>query len=516
MNQSQKNSTFTSFNRRDLIKSLSSATVAAPFLGLAGTSSSCSARVGYASPNPGNFQEDNVKPPVTPQPKDPVSDSFEISNGKWIQPGFLTIIQGPTSDTETHINLLVPKLKNYLLEVTDGEGRVYPTAEPVRVTGPAHSHVMKLKVTGLQPNVRYSLQVFERKTEKDGTFSKGLKIDQRYFSTLDMSMRTPRFALVSCMADEFRFDGIIPTMWKKLESQNVDFLILTGDIVYVDAKESVERKKATELDIWQRFIDAMRKIPLYHWINLKPILATWDDHDFGTNDGDRDFIGKDPAKKLFHALFFGTDMTGVWEMGPGGTTAVYHGFGQRFFMMDDRTFRLPNNDEKSKLDPYGHWGSEQHNWLIAKLSESNAPSWIINGNQTFRGAPDDVNFVESMQYNHPAELDQLKKDLRKINAPVVFGSGDVHLSEVMNVYPIEFGYQTYEFTSSSMHSFLGGDGKPWKNERRLNGMVCPEFNFMTFRSQAVEVEGRPALRIEAQCMGAARANYFDATFEVVR
>ena len=515
MNQSQKNSTF---NRRDLLKSLSSATVAAPIFGLAATSSSCSARVGYATPNPRNLKEDNVnppvKPPVPPPPQDPVSDSLDISNGKWIQPGYLTIVQGPTSDTETHINLLVPKLKNYILEVTDGETRVYPTAEPTRVIGPAHSHVMKLKIIGLQPNIRYSLQVFERKIAKDGTVSKGLKIDQRNFSTLDMTMRTPRFALVSCMADEFRFDSIIPTMWKKLESQNVDFLILTGDIVYVDSKESVERKVATEFDIWQRYIDAMKKIPLYHWINLKPILATWDDHDFGTNDGDRDFIGKDPAKKLFHALFFGTDMTGVWEMGPGGTTAVYNGFGQRFFMMDDRTFRQPNEKAKTEQEPYGQWGIDQHNWLIAKLSESNAPAWIINGNQTFRGAPEEVYFVESMQYNHPLQLEQLKKDLRKIAAPVVFGSGDVHLSEVMNIYPIEFGYQTYEFTSSSMHSFLGGS--PWKNERRLNGMMCSEFNFMTFRSQALEVDGRPGLRIEAQCMGAARANYFDATFEVVR
>jgi len=484
-------------NRRDLIKSLGAAAVAAPSMAL-GTPP--------ASENPSE--------PVIATEKPPVSESLEISNGNRIQPGYLTIIQGPTSDTETHINLLVPKLKNYVLEITDQSGRVYPTVEPTRVTGPAHSHVMKLKVSGLTPNVRYSLGVFDRRTDKDGKVTKGLKIDQRFFSTLDTTNPAPRFGLVSCMSDEFRFDVIIPTMWKKLEVQNLDFLILTGDIVYIDSKESVERQKATEFDVWQRYIDATKKIPLYHWINLKPILATWDDHDYGTNDGDRDFIAKDPARKVFHALFFGTDMKGTWEMGPGGTTSVYTGFGQRFFMMDDRSFRQPNSESKTKPEAYGHWGEAQHKWLISKLRESTTPSWIFNGNQTFRGAPDDVTFVESMQYNHPKHLQQLKEDLRNVRAPVVFGSGDVHLSEVMEIAPNELGYKTYEFTSSSMHSFVGSS--PWKNSLRMNGMLCTEFNFTVFQAQSSINEGRPSLKIQAQCMGAANANYFEGNFEVVR
>ena len=140
------------------------------------------------------------------------------------------------------------------------------------------------------------------------------------------------------------------------------------------------------------------------------------------------------------------------------------------------------------------------------LSQDSTPSWIFNGNQFFRGAPDDVTFIESLAYNHKAEYKSFCEGLKSITAPVVFGSGDVHLSEVMQISEETIGYKSYEFTSSSMHSYTGA--KPWANSLRLEGMACIEFNFMVIESKAIFKNNQHGLGIQIQAVGLAKKLYF--------
>ena len=195
----------------------------------------------------------------------------EILPTAGMKTGFLSIIQGPTTDQQTLINIFSPRLKTYTYEVTDELGQKQTLEKYETVKGPFFYNIDKIKVSGLNPQSNYKLQIL------DISLTSGSRsvVDERSFKSLDLSKANPEFALVSCMADDYRFNDVIDPMWNRLKAENVDFIAITGDVVYVDDKNLVERQKATEMDIWQRYVDTFKRIPLYHWYNLKPIFATW-------------------------------------------------------------------------------------------------------------------------------------------------------------------------------------------------------------------------------------------------
>lgn len=424
-------------------------------------------------------------------------DASEISNNKNFKPGYLSIVQGPTSDTEALFNLFAPRLKKYTYEVVDSAGTKYPVEKYETITGPGFYNIDKVKVSGLSLGQKFSLRVIDGKTT----------VDERLFSALDIHKTQPNFALLSCMSDDYRFNQVIDPMWERLQNERPDFLILNGDTVYVDSFEFVERQKATEADLWQRYVDTFRRLPLYHWPETVPVFTTWDDHDFGTNDSDRNFVSKDAALRLFHGIYGGKELPGVWMQGPAGVSSVLHAFGQSIYLMDDRTFRQPNKNQTVQ-EPFGHWGQTQHEWLFSNLASRGTPAWVINGNQCFNGK--ELSYKECFEANHPKEFVDFISQLSSVQTPVVFGSGDVHISEIMRVPPERLGYETFELTSSSMHSYAG---EGWDNPMRLDGTFTPEFNFMMIRSQATSAT---ALSIDVRCLGLDEKAYFEKSLQIAR
>ena len=425
--------------------------------------------------------------------------ALDYSKSKEFKPGKLVIIQGPTSDTETNINVLSPRLKNYKYEVSDETGSLYSVDKYETVyTEPLHWKIDKLHVKGLQPEKKYTLKV------NDEFRSSVTVVDTRTFKTLNIKKTEIRFAYASCMADDYRFNEVIDPMWERMRKLNPELIVLNGDIVYVDSFEFVERQKATELDIWFRFIDSLSRLPVYRWTELKPILTTWDDHDFGTNDGDRDFVGKEAARKIFLGFFGGKNIEGVYNLQKDSVYSSFEAFGQKMFFMDNRYFRQPNKDQKT-AEKYAHWGENQHHWLLSKLNDSPKPSWIFNGNQVFSGT--DLSFKESMQSNNPEHFKTLLEDLKNIDTPVLFASGDIHFSEIMNIPTDKIGYPTYEVTSSSMHSYTGTG---WDNPLRMDGAFTKEFNFLMIKSMS----SANKFKIEVESWGLPATPYFSKSFEV--
>lgn len=182
------------------------------------------------------------------------------------------------------------------------------------------------------------------------------------------------------------------------------------------------------------------------------------------------------------------------------------GFWAALFLADDRTFRQPDLNQ-TEQEIYGHWGQAQHEWLVETLGKSATPTWLINGNQFLKGAGMDFN--EAVEANHPLEYDKLMRELKSLSAPVVFASGDVHLSEIMNVPNERLGYQTFEVTSSCMHSYVG---EGWDNPLRMEGAICREFNFNMIRSQALE----HGFAIEISCIGLAAEPYYKKSLQIER
>src|SRR5690606_38640470 len=55
--------------------------------------------------------------------------------------------------------------------------------------------------------------------------------------------------------------------------------------------------------------------------------------------------------------------------------------------------------------------------------------------------------------NHPEQFTGFVDRLKATGKKIIFGSGDVHFSEVSKIEPEKLGYTSYELTSSSIHSF---------------------------------------------------------------
>jgi len=445
-----------------------------------------------------NLFRKNSADAVTPDPQTQFQDSLSISRPKELKPGFLSIVQGPTSDRQSNINVVVPRLKRYQFQIIDTLGKS-KLIEPYKtVSTPTLFRVEKFLVSGLMPGQTYRFQVLDPD-------SQNMVVDSRQFSSLDVERKNPRFALLSCMHDAHRFAPVIPGMWARLREQAPDFLIFCGDAIYIDANAYVPLHKATEYDIWQRYIMAMQKLPIYSAERLTPIFAVWDDHDFGTNDGDRSFNGKQKALEVFDAIFLGQELEAIWHRSKHGLAQKISLAHQDIFFLDNRSFRQPNRARP--IEAFGYLGRAQHEWLLSELKKSTKPAILVNGNQFF--SPVEFHFKEAFEQNQKLEFDRLISELRKLPRAIVFASGDVHFSEIMSIGEKALGYQTYEITSSPMHSFVYGG---WENPLRLKGAFTREFNFVTIQSEPFD----RGVHLHVQSFGLKEQPYFDFKLQVQR
>ena len=433
-------------------------------------------------------------------------------------PGWASVFQTYTSDSETTLNVLRPRLADvsYIIEEDRGDiaNFVYNPKKQIKVqsttTGPhIHWKVDRLHIRNLKPGIPYRLVVVNKRWK--------MVVDWRRFKTLDIKKSSSRFVVGSCMSDSHAFEHIRSRIWDRIPALNPDFIMLLGDQVYVDDFDFVERQKASEFDIWTRYIDSFRKIPLFQKTDLIPILAVWDDHDYGTNNSDRYFLGRLAAEKVFNAFFGGEPIAGVIDHQKSGVHFSFTGFGQRHILMDNRYFREPDPN-----NPYGHWGEKQHKWFQEQLRGAKTPVFLANGGQFFtkatlvqekKGKAKQIN--ESFIDDHPKHFRGLIQDIKASPQPVVFLSGDIHYSEIANIEKNFLGYETYEITSSPLHSFIyrAPDGQEsWlDNPRRI--VSIKEHNFLLVNSRPQE----NSIDLDVKSYGVKQDKpYFEKTLRVKR
>ena len=99
-------------------------------------------------------------------------------------------------------------------------------------------------------------------------------------------------------------------------------------------------------------------------------------------------------------------------------------------------------------------------------------------------------FKESYSGEHPVQFAALKKQLKQIPSKVIFISGDVHFSEVSRIESEAFGYPTYEFTSSSIHSQkVPGAPGIIKNPRRVASAGKNNYLLVSSESEGLGAKG---------------------------
>ncbi|MHC4959112.1 MAG: alkaline phosphatase D family protein [Planctomycetota bacterium] len=269
-----------------------------------------------------------------------------------------------------------------------------------------------------------------------------------------------RIAFGSCLS-QYQDQPILDTV----VAAKPDLFLFLGDTVYVDwdgkngVTPSIEKMKADYAMLAAK--------PEYKRLRKAvPVMATWDDHDYGTNDGGADFALKEQSREQF-LRFFGTT-----RENPGVYAAKMFGDVQ-VILLDTRYFRGPlvrdtrSAEEKRAANVAGRYvpnddpsvtmlGDAQWTWLEERLRESADVRLIVSSIQVVAGEKG----AESWG-NLPHERRRLYELIRRTGARgVVFLSGDVHFAELSRTD--EGPYPLYDLTSSS----LAQSGTGW--EKHVN------------------------------------------------
>ncbi len=340
----------------------------------------------------------------------------------------LSILQGYTNETTTQLTVDVESDKKVFYTLTDVQTKkvISPDyVKPVIYKGKS-VRVDKLKFSGLELGHKYSFTVKDKKKKL---------LDERFLTSCDLSKTGARIALMSCMNTMF---GNQDKIWPQAENANVDYIFIIGDAVYADLLFLHGPGY-----YWNQFVDTREELPLYRWKNLKPVLAVWDDHDFGKNDADGNYKYKDHAFHTFKA-FFAQEPDNVNLFDGYANSFFFSAFNQNFVFFDSRYYRGLKNDDGSK----SFLGTKQIDWMMGALKNRNKPTLIMEGSPFYSG----VEKGGSFQVNNQPELDYLMGKLKGLNVPMMFAAGDLHLSEVASVPKEILGYDTFEIVSSCMHS----------------------------------------------------------------
>lgn len=221
------------------------------------------------------------------------------------------------------------------------------------------------------------------------------------------------------------------------------------------------------MDVLQAKYDMLANKPSFQNLKAKvPILATWDDHDYGWNDSGRHYPFKEESKSIF-LDFFEEPADSDRRARPGIYDSYEYALGDKalqIILLDTRTFRddlrpyagefsedgryfygldyAPHTDRDSTL-----LGEAQWQWLEEELRK---PADIrIVGSSTQFGI--EFNGYEAWA-NFPHEQQRFLDLIRKTRANgLLFLSGDVHYAEISRLKVPDL-YPIYDFTSSGLSS----------------------------------------------------------------
>jgi alkaline phosphatase D len=280
-------------------------------------------------------------------------------------------------------------------------------------------------------------------------------------------------------------------IWDAVVESNPQLFLMIGDNIYGDTEDmDVLWKKYQMLDAQPGF----RKLRA-----TCPLLGTWDDHDYGVNDGGVGYPRKRESQQLF-LDFFRVSRDSPRRQREG----VYHArtFGPpgkrvQVILTDSRYFRSPLTRSSRKAEPGEGYrgvyepqsdpdltmlGDAQWKWLEEQLR---APA-------EFRILASSVQVLPTqhgweMWGLFPRERQRLLNLIRDTKAGgVVFISGDRHLAEQMRIEPEEstVSYPLLETTSSSLNAPSGNftkAGVRFGNERNRyrEGLTFFDVNFGT-------------------------------------
>ena len=289
-------------------------------------------------------------------------------------------------------------------------------------------------------------------------------------------------------------------VWDAVVETSPQAFLLLGDNIYADTKD---------MDVLRAKYRQLGEQPGYRKLKAAcPVLATWDDHDFGADDAGADYPMRRQSQQLFLDFFEAPadderrSREGVYSarvFGPEGKRV-------QVILLDTRYFRSPlktgfeagerGEGRRGKYlpddDPAATMlGDAQWRWLEQQLRR---PAELRLIGSSVQVIPEEHGWEKWA--NFPRERQRLLRLIKDTRANgVIFLSGDRHLAEISRLPaddPLGVGYTLLDVTSSSLNAPSGNQtkaGTRFANEVNAHrvGLTYFDTNFGT-----VHVDWEPA------------------------
>lgn len=260
-----------------------------------------------------------------------------------------------------------------------------------------------------------------------------------------------------------------------------DVFIFAGDNVYAE-NETLDPNLASLREAYQQLSEAPE---FQEMSEAVPILATWDDHDYGLNDAGQDFPQRQASEQLFEA-FWGVPAADPSRTRPGIYRVVRIGQAPQaiqIILLDTRFFRtslskpwippLTGRYTPSEDPLQSMLGESQWLWLQEILKEPADLRILVSSVQVLA----DGHRWESWRML-PLERSKLLGLLEQTKGTTVMISGDRHLAALYRKRTPNGG-DLWEMTSSSLNLPLSEIASQIKPETGsfLQGQATTDANF---------------------------------------
>ncbi len=261
-------------------------------------------------------------------------------------------------------------------------------------------------------------------------------------------------------------------LWEPIIENNPDVFIWGGDNVYADTEDMEKLENDYKI---QKSNAGYQKL-----LASTEVIATWDDHDYGQNDGGTNWEFKkesqqkfldflevpvnDPRREregVYHSKLYTT---------PQGSVKVIV-LDTRYFRSDLTMSEVPG--KRYEPDFTGTiLGEKQWKWLEKELKDSRANFNILVSSIQILAAEHGF----ETWGNFPLEVEKLEGVIQSSGAQnVVILTGDRHISEFSRKNVEGLKYELVDFTSSGLtHTYTGFTGEP--NQFRT-GEVVSDLSF---------------------------------------
>ena len=239
-------------------------------------------------------------------------------------------------------------------------------------------------------------------------------------------------------------------IWDVINAWHPELFIFLGDNIYADTEDmAVMAGKYSQLAAQSGFQTLRRNAQ---------IVATWDDHDYGVNDGGSEYPKKAESRAMFldfwgvpegHFRRSHSGIYGSYTFGPTGRRV-------QVILPDNRTFRTPLLGYTVEPEDRGQYlvnpdpsatmlGAQQWDWLENELRRPADLRILASSTQVLADAPGYEAWI-NFQADHQRLLDLI--DFAQVENLVMI-SGDTHYAELSRLSD-GMPYPLYDLTSSGL------------------------------------------------------------------